>query len=241
MLWGSRSLGCCGFSKVGLIFLSSLGGKKAPCFFMVLAEVCGTLYTAPSDLTSSCQETDWRLIFCPCSTATSQAESTASMAGLAESHRGPRLGIPMVCPQGQSWRSDTSGFRVEKSLWFFFFFEQYPHSVLARQSDFMHFLNKEGAIMKLFFSFHFGGILFNGRKKKRFKIPSLLPGLLLGSAAFSPYYFHCLSRDRYPVGTKQLPRKLWFKLYIMQYFLYQSLLGNSLFYSAICISLTFIT
>lgn len=103
MLWDSRNIRVvAGLDKVCLIVLPSLGGKKAPCFFMVLIEVCRTLHTAPSDPTSSCQETDWRLIFCPCSTATSQAESKASVAGLAESHRGPRLGIPMVCPRDKA-------------------------------------------------------------------------------------------------------------------------------------------
>lgn len=123
LLWGFKNLGVVVvLGKVCLISVSSLGSQKAPCFFMVLTEVCRTLYTAPSGPTSSCQSADWSLIFRPCSTATSQAESAASVAGLAESHRAPRLGIPMVCPQGQSWRSDASGFRVEKSLPFFFFF-----------------------------------------------------------------------------------------------------------------------
>lgn len=123
LLWSFKNLWVVVvLGNVCLIFVSSLGSKMAPCFFTVLTEVCRTSHTAPSGLTSSCQLTDWSLIFRPCSTATSQAESTASVTGLAESHRGPRLGIPMVCPQGQSWRSDASGFRVEKSLLCAFFF-----------------------------------------------------------------------------------------------------------------------
>lgn len=41
--------------------------------------------------------------------------------------------------------------------------------MLARQSDFMHFLSREGAIVKLFSRFHFGCILSNAKKKKKEK------------------------------------------------------------------------
>lgn len=79
-------------------------------------------------------------------------------------------------------------------------------------------------------------MLFQMKKKKKKSL--LIPSSYARSTALPPQYCHCPAWDRNPSCIEQLLRKLWFKLYAMKCLLYQSLLGYSLFSSAICIALT---